>query len=467
MVPASHPVVGRSGAAGADAREALRRAASPLSDCQQRTFRLATAELHVLWAERVALRFTGVLPVAALDAALQELVRRHAILRTVFLPLGGRPMQCVRSVPRGGLLLVDLAAIPGAQRESVARRLGRERRPMDVWRGPLVRTVLVRLSPLDHVLLLTLHHLLFDGWSQAVMFRELAALFLAFSLDLPSPLPEITVPFAELARREQDPGQATRRAERLREWVGRLRGLRAPATLPLDRPRPAHTTHRAQAVPFVVPEASCRALRAVAEAEGMTMFMLGLGAVALALRASDPSTEEVAVGVALANRGSVEAQALIGPFVNILIVRVPTRGELTMLELLRHARGAVLDAFAFQDVPFDRVMEELDPGSAKGSYGPRGREPFFRVCVDFTEGAEAAPSSFPQLTLGPFETGDAVAGCDLYVSFSAGRGTLRGRVLYSTELFDRSTIDAFIGRLLAVLGSLDGPRDRTLAEVRL
>jgi non-ribosomal peptide synthetase component F len=126
----------------------------------------------------------------------------------------------------------------------------------------------------------------------------------------------------------------------------------------------------------------------------------------------------------------------------------------------------MLDAFAFQDVPFDRVMDELDPGVPKGSYGPTGGEPYFRVCVDFTEAPDGGAPAPAELGLAPFDTGGAVAGCDLYVSFSAGRGTLRGLVLYSAELFERRTVTAFVERLLAILGAFEGQLQRRLAEVR-
>ena len=449
-------------------REALLRAARPLSECQQRVWRLAAAEPRTMWAELIALRFSGPFRIPILDAALREIVRRHAILRTVFLVLDGRPVQCVRSAARGGLVVVDLEALPSARREHAAVRLARRDRrlPIDVRRGPLMRTVLIRLTEVDQVLLVALHHLIFDGWSQTVMFRELSALFIAFSMNLRSPLAELRVQYADLARREQDAESTARREARLAEWVARLRDLRPPATLPLDRPRPPHTSHRAEMIPFVLPERSAAALRAVGEAEGVTVFMLGLTAFALALRVIVPTTEEVAFGIAVANRSSLEAQALIGPFVNIMLVRLSTTVDTTVRELLRQARAAMLDAFAFQDVPFDRVMEALDPGSPKGSYGPKGGTPLFRVCVDFTEAADATTRAPSELTVAPFETGDAVSGCDLYVSFSAGAGTLRGFLLYSAELFDRPTVASFLDRVQAILGSIDRQLDTRLSEVQ-
>ena len=452
-------------------REALARASSPLSSCQQRVWRLAEATPDLGFFERIGLRFSGPFRIAALDAALTEIVRRHAILRTVFLVLDGRPVQCVRSASRGGLLVVDLQALRPEQRERAASRVARrDRQPgFDLRRGPLMRAIVLRLSSRDHVLLMILHHLIFDGWSRAVLFRELTMLFMAFSANVRLPLPELRVQYAEVARREQDPGTLPRRAARLADWVGRLAGLQPPATLPPDRPRTSRTTHRAAIVPFQVPEASMGALRSVGEAEGATLFMLGLTALAIALRTSAAQQDEVTFGVPVANRTSTDAQALIGPFVNILPVRLRTPANSTLRDLLLDTRTVMLDAFVYQEVPFDDVLEALHPGRSKGSYGQTGGDPVFRVCVDFSEHANASADTQAQarseLTVQPFETDDPIAGCDMFVSFSAAHGRLGGIVLYNAELFEPATVASFIDRFQAVLASLERVLDVQLCDV--
>jgi hypothetical protein len=437
---------------------ALRQATSPLSDCQQRVWRLAMADPQTVWAERIAQRLSGPVRLDVLTRTFDALIRRHAILRTVFLVMDGRPVQCVRSTARQSLLVVDLQAVPAAHHDRLAARVVNRcaHATFDLRRGPLMRALLIQLGPAEHVLSMTLHHLIFDGWSQGVMFQELMTLFMAFSLEFPSPLPPLRVQYSDLARREQAPSREAERRARLAECVGRLQDLPTPATLPLDRPRPSHTSHRAAAIPFVVSDESFHRLRAVSEAEGATTFMVGLTAFAMALRATVPAVDELVVGVALANRPSVEAQSLIGPFVNILPVRLSIAGANTARELLRRARSAMLDAFTFQDVPFDAVMEALDPGSDKGSYGPTGR-PLFRICIDVTDATDPAGAGAADVAMTPFEAGEAKSGCDLYVSFAATRETLRGMLMYSAELFDRSTVSRFLDRLLATLDSL--PRE--------
>jgi non-ribosomal peptide synthetase component F len=179
-----------------------------------------------------------------------------------------------------------------------------------------------------------------------------------------------------------------------------------------------------------------------------------------------PELDEVTFGTAVANRASVGAQALIGPFVNIVVIRLMTPGDITVRELLRSTRAALLDAFADQDVPFDRVIETLHPATPKDSYGPTGGEPLFRVCVDFTEDAADGPTqTTPNLTITPLDTDDVKSGCDVYLNFSASRETLRANVLYSAELFERGTAVVFVDRLQAILGSLDRQLDCRLAEV--
>jgi non-ribosomal peptide synthetase component F len=240
----------------------------------------------------------------------------------------------------------------------------------------------------------------------------------------------------------------------LQEMVARLRDRRSPITVPIDRPRPLHTSHRAAAIPFVVPDHVSRDLRAVARREGMTTFMLGLAALALAIRAEVQHAEEATFGIAVANRPSVEAQALIGAFVNIVVVRLVMPAELTVRDLLRQARAAMLDAFAYQDVPFDDAMEALEPGTPKGSYGPQGGEPLFRVCVDFQEGGDRPTAPPPDLTVTAIDADEAKSGCDLFLSLSSDLNTLRGLLLYSTELYELRTALKFVDRVQAAFAAL-------------
>lgn len=454
-------------------REALARAMAPLSSCQQRVWRLVHAEPAIGFFERINLRFAGPLRVDVLNAALREVVRRHAILRTVFLVIDGQPTQCVRSASDIGVLLVDLQALPPALRERAAVRLARrgEQAAFDLKRGPFLRGLAVRVAPADHVLLLRLHHLVFDGWSTGVLFRELMTLYMTLAAGRRSPLPDLRAQYVDLARREQQPAQIAARQARVAACAARLAQRGPAATLPLDRPRPSHKSHRAAVVPFELPGDVLRAVRGLTETEGATAFMVLLAALAMTLRRPDaggagsPQTRiDAIVGVPMANRTSTDAQALIGPFVNLHAVRLCAEPAETVRVLLSRARHAMLEAFADQDVSFEAVLDALHPGSAKDSYGATGEEPVFRVCVDFTESDEApaAPTAgagdsaalAADLSILPFEADDPIAGCDLFVSFSARGGTLGGTVLHSAELFDRATIDRALDRLYAILRGL-------------
>jgi Condensation domain len=450
-------------------RDGLRQAVIPLSDCQRRVWRLATDDPQTMWVQRLAFRFDGPFDLAALAAALRELARRHGTLRTVFLMLDGEPGQCVRAVVRGGLALIDLDALPAARRGAAATRARRAeaRLPLDPRRAPLWRAVVIRFGPAEHVLTLTVHHLIFDGWSRAVLCRELAMLIKAYTTNraAPSPLPPLRASYADLVRLEQDPRHAAERARRVREVAGRLRNRRPPITWPVDRPRPSHTSHRAAGMPFVIPEPVWRDTRAIAEREGLTTFMVGLAALALTIRSAVPTADDITFGLAVANRPSLEAQDLIGPFVNIVVVRLAMPATLTVRGLLRQVRTRMLEAFAHQDVPFDEVMEALEPGTPKASYGPRQGEPLFRMCVDFNDGAEGTAPAPRGLTITAIDADEPKSGCDLYVSF-AGRGdTLRGLLLYSAELYERPTALAIVDRLQASFAHLGHRIDEACVEV--
>jgi hypothetical protein len=461
-------------------RDALRQAASPLSDCQQRVWRLATLDPAAMWAQRIVLRLSGPLDAAALAAALRALVSRHATLRTVFITIDGEPLQCVRSTDRGGLAVIDLDTLSPAQAERAAAYVMRREGQLafDVRHGPLMRSMLVRLGPAEQLLSLTLHHLIVDGWSRTVMFRELSILMRAFSRGQPTPLQPLRVQYADFARAEQNVRHAARRAARLNDVVMQLQNRRPPVTLPPDRPRPPHTSHRADMIPFVVPDRVWQTAREVAAREGMTAFMLGLVALALALRLSVPSVDELAFGVAVANRPSIDAQAVIGAFVNIAAVRLRVTDDMTIRHLLRQARAAMLDAFAYQDVPFDRVLSALHPDTPLASYGPTSGEPLFRVCVDFNDSASdgSAPDAGPAqgggtqmqpgLTVTAIAADEVTSGCDLYVSFSADHDTLRGVLLYSTELYERRTAETLVDRLRGVFASLRFQLDCAMTEVQ-
>ncbi|HXO21370.1 MAG TPA: amino acid adenylation domain-containing protein, partial [Thermoanaerobaculia bacterium] len=322
----------------------------------------------------LALQLDGGLDVSALAAALGELVRRHEALRTTFASVSsavaqvGQAAQVVQVVaPDAALTLpalpgIDLRDLPAAGRTDAARRAAAQAAwaPFDLARGPLLRAALLRLAGEEHVLLLTLHHIVADGWSMGVLLRELAALYDAAREGRPSPLPALAVQYADFAVWQREWLQGPVLAELLAYWRGRLADAPAVLDLPLDRPRPALQTFRGGNLRFTLPPALRRSLADLGRRHGVSLFMTLLAAFQ-SLLARYTSAEDVVVGSPIANRNRAETEALIGFFVNTLVLRGDLSGDPTFAELLRRVRETTLDAYAHQDLPFEKLVEELRP----------------------------------------------------------------------------------------------------------
>jgi hypothetical protein len=428
---------------------------APLSPYQQRVWRLLGTAADRALFERIGFRLFGPLSVTQVAAALNEVGRRHAILSSVCFVTSGCAVQWTRTgrcVP----LVVDLQALALETRESAARRLARrDRQPaFDPARGPLMRVAILRIRPDEHVLLFAIHHLIFDGESRSILVQELALLLRAPQGR--ARLPELPIQYRDVARREQRRALVAHRARRAKLVAERVASTLPPATLPPDRSRSMYRTRRGRTLPFAVPSDVLRSLRALGATEGASLFMLLLAALAIVLRRLG-GHDDVILGVPVANRTTLDVERLIGPFVNILPLRLIAPSTMTVHELVTRTRGALLDAFADRDVPFDAVLAARYPGQSLESYGPIGGPPLFRVCVSYAEQAGAGDhlaAAIPGVTIRPFEAEDLIAGCDVFIGFTADSRTLAGAVLYSDELFDRSTVGRFIDDLQAVLGTL-------------
>jgi hypothetical protein len=428
---------------------------APLSPCQQRVWRLVGTSADRALFERIGFRLLGPLNVAQVAAALNDVSRRHTILTSVFFVTSGRAVQWTRSA-RCAPLVVDLQALAPHARESAAIRLARrDRQPrFDPARGPLMRVAILRMAPDEHVLLFAIHHLIFDGESRSILVRELGLLLRAPD-GRPMALPDPPIQYRDAARRDQRRAVAAQRAGRVQAVATRAASSLPPATLPPDRPRSAYRTRRGRTLSFAVASDTVHGLRLLGGTEGVSLFMLLLAALAIVLRRAS-GQDDVVVGVPVANRTTVDVERLIGPFVNIVPVRLIAPPTMTVRELVMTTRGALLDAFADRDVPFDAVLETLYPGQPLASYGPADGPPLFRVCVSYAEQLDVndrLADAVPGVTIRPFEAEDLIAGCDVFIGFAADR-TLTGTVLYSDELFDRTTVNRFVNDLRLVLDTL-------------
>ncbi|HEY3570077.1 MAG TPA: amino acid adenylation domain-containing protein, partial [Thermoanaerobaculia bacterium] len=406
-------------------------------------------------------RLTGALDAGLLDQALREVVRRHAVLRTVFSLADGQPAQTVSPREGFGFTLLDLAALREEAREAeLRRRIAAEvSRPFDLGSGPLLRVLLLRLAPEEHVAVLTMHHIVSDGWSMGVLIRELGDLYAAFSLGRPSPLPELPVQYADFARwqREQLRGEALE-AE-IAYWRERLAGAQ-PLELPTDRPRPPLQTTRGAAHPLFLPRELRDGLVAFGRREGATLFMTGLAAFA-ALLARLSGQDDIALGTPSANRNRAEIEGLIGFFVNTLVVRTDAGGDPSFRTLLARARQASVGAFAHQDLPFEKVVEELHPDRALS------RSPLFQVMF-VLQNTPRQVLELPGLRLFPEAFSVPTSKFDLTLVLAEHPdGALAGLLEYNTDLFDAATAARWAGHLeLLLRGIVEGP-ERRVSELPL
>jgi amino acid adenylation domain-containing protein len=434
----------------------------PLSFSQKRLWFLEQLEPETrIYNDVFGRRLLGALDVAALDAALHGVVRRHEALRTVFVEEAGEPVQVVLDRHPVRLDVRDLSGVPEEERMAAVRRIADEvtYAPFDLARGPLLRPTLLRLDRDDHALLLPVHHIVTDGWSQGVFWRELQALYAAAREGRPSPLPPPTLQFGDFAVWQQEHLAGGALERQLAYWKDRLRGAPTLLALPTDRPRPAEQSYRGAAHDFAVPEDASARLGALAHSAGATLFMAAL-AVLGALLGRYTGEDDVVVGSPIASRTRPELEDVVGLFANTLAVRVDLSGDPTFRELLGRVRDAVFEDFAHQDLPFEKIVEELRVERSL-SYNP-----VYQVLL-VHQNAPRSRAGFTGLDMHPLELEHRKSKLDLALTlFGTERGILGGWE-YSTELFDRDTIVRLTDHFLVLLAAAAEDPDRRLSELPL
>ncbi|RKG94450.1 amino acid adenylation domain-containing protein, partial [Corallococcus carmarthensis] len=335
----------------------------PLSFAQQRLWLLDQLQPgSAAYNIPAALRLKGQVDVESLRRAFETLVARHETLRTTFFEYQGQPAQRIHSPATWTLPVLDVSSQPEAQRDEEARRLANleARRPFDLEAGPLLRTSLVRLSETEHLLLVTMHHIVSDGWSMSVLVRELTALYAAFHADQLPTLAPLPVQYADFAVWQRNWLQGETLETQLGYWKQQLSGAPAALDLPTDRPRPPVQSHRGATVDVRVPTSLTESLKALAQREGATPFMLLLAAWQLLL--SRYSTQDdISVGTPIAGRTQAETEGLVGFFVNTLVLRAHVRPEESFRQLLSQVKTTTLAAYEYQHVPFEKLVEALQP----------------------------------------------------------------------------------------------------------
>ncbi len=431
----------------------------PVSFAQQRLWFLNRLEPEsAAYNISFTTQFTGRLNVPALEQGLNEIIRRHEALRTTFENTEEGPVQVVARELVFALPVIDLRRVTAQGRERLVRRLAVEeaRRPFDLERGPLVRMALLRLDDEECMLLFSMHHIVSDGWSLGVLIRELAAHYEAYSSAQPSPLPELHMQYADFASWQREQEEALQ--PQLSYWKQQLSGAPALLELPTDHPRPAVQGSRGASEPFALPREMVGALHDAGRREGATLFMTLLaGLQALLSRYS--GQRDILVGTPVANRSRADIESLIGCFVNTLVIRTDLSGNPTFSELLRRVREVALEAYANQDVPFERLVGEVQVERDVS------RTPLFQVML-VLQNAPLGSLEWSGLRLRPEETGSGTAKFDLMLQMTENEEGLTGKWEYNADLFDADTIRRMATHFRALLESVADSQQR-LSELPL
>jgi amino acid adenylation domain-containing protein/non-ribosomal peptide synthase protein (TIGR01720 family) len=408
-----------------------------------------------------ALRLTGALDAEALERALGEVVRRHEVLRTTFQERDGAPVQVVTPFAGFALPVDDLSPLPRDERQAEAlRRAAAEAAlPFDLAAGPLFHGRLLRLDAREHLLLLSMHHAVVDGWSMGVFFRELSAIYAAFREQREHGLREPAVQYADYAAWQRHPRQAEVLDRQLAYWKERLAGAPALLELPTDFPRPAVQAHRGAREPVELSSALLDRLQALARAEGATLYMVLLAAFQVLLGRYGGS-DDVVVGSPIAGRTRREVEELIGFFVNVLVLRTDLSGAPSFREVLRRVRQTTLAAYEHQELPFERLVGELQPERSLS------HSPVFQVMF-ILQNVDRSGGTLPGVRMEVLRQELQTTKFDLTLALASDARGLWGEMEYSRELFRPETVRRMVGHLERVLEQVAADPDRPVAAVAL
>ncbi|WP_163230237.1 non-ribosomal peptide synthetase [Caulobacter rhizosphaerae] len=431
----------------------------PLSFAQERLWFLEQLGVGTSYTMPNFLRLEGPLDVGALEASLGALVARHEPLRTRFAVRDGEPVQVIDPPGPFELTVRDLGGLEADAREAKAQALQQAEieRPFDLERGPLFRAELLRLGPQDHVLLMSMHHILSDGWSLlGIIPRELGALYEAFLEGRPSPLAPLEVQYADYALWQRQWLRDEALERQLAYWRERLAGAPPVLELPTDRPRPPVESFRGAALPFTLPGTLSEGVRELARREGVTPFMVFLAAFQVLVSRWSGQTD-VVVGSAIAGRDRRELEPLVGFFVNTLALRTDLSGDPSFRTLLGRVKETTLGAYAHQDLPFEKLVAELAPER------DLGRHPLVQVVVAL-HNVPHAPLSLPNLQLRQCGGEHDTAKFDLELHLFEGLG-IDGFFEYATDLYEASTIERLLEGLTCLLEGALGDPDQALSAL--
>jgi len=417
----------------------------PLSHGQERMWFIDQLEKgNSIYNRPVFIRINGDLKAPVLEQCLNEIISRHEIFRTTFPAANGQPLQVISPLQPLTLTVSDIGHLPDGESEGEVRRQATDEAALsfDLDRGPLIRARLLRLGEQEHILLLTMHHIIFDGWSEGVLFQELSVLYESFSTGQPSPLSTLPIQYADFAvwQRQWLHGEIS--DSQLAYWKKQLSDA-SVLELPTDRPRPPGQTFRGSKQCFFVPKALTERLKAISREEGTTLFMTLLAAFQTLIHRYT-GQDDIIVGSPVAGRNRMDVEGLIGFFVNTLMLRTDFCGDPNFRELLGRVRKVALDAYAHQDLPFEKLVEELHPHRSSS------HSPLFQVLF-VLQNAPTRALRLTGLTTTPLKVESETATFDLSLVIDEEVNSLKGTIEYNTDLFNEGTVSRMIGHLQTLL----------------
>jgi amino acid adenylation domain-containing protein len=434
----------------------------PLSFAQQRLWFLDRLEPGC-YAYNMpgAVRISGSLDQAALEKSLDEIVRRHETLRTTFPLRGGKPVQAIAAPAPLNLPVIDLRELPLGEREAqldeIMTREAHE--PFDLARGPLLRVKLVRQADDEHVLLVTMHHIVSDGWSLDLFLKELATLYQASREGAESPLPQLPIQYADFASWQRNWLKDEKLGSLLGYWVQQLKGAPPVLELPHDHLRPASRGYNGAKQSVMLPQSLTDELKRLSREQGVTLFMVLAAAFKVVLYRYS-GQQDIVIGTPSANRNQAEIEELVGFFVNTLVLRTDLSGSPTFRTLLGKIRETVIDACTHQDLPFEKLVEELQPER------DAGRTPLFQVML--VQQKQLMPElDCAGVCFRPLEVDTRTAKFDLTLNFAEADQELRLTLEYSTDLFEAATARRMLGHLQTLLEGAVANPEQHISELPL
>ncbi len=408
----------------------------------------------------VAIRLSGSLNVTALKQALDELVRRHEILRTTISLVNGRPGQRIGPPLPLDLQLTDLSAYPVEERQAMAFALCKAHamEPFDLASGPLLRAHLFRYDAAEHIVLVTMHHAIADAWSIGVAAKELSSLYVSFALGEPSQLPQLAIQYADYAHWQRTWFQGSVLDAQRVYWKRQLSDV-SVLSFPTDRPRPVVQTSQGAQSTLTLDDALLESLRTLSHKENATLFMTLLATFKVLLHRYSGQTD-VVVGVPIANRHWLDSEPLLGTLVNTVVMRTSVDGELTFRELLTRVRKVALEAYANQDLPFERLVTAMAPRR------DLSHSPLFQVLFDYTN-VPLPHLELPGLTWQPMNIDRGSAQFDFTLAVVDTDYLRQVAIEYNTDLFDAATIDRMLAQYQNLLRSVVADPDQRIAQLAI